>query len=112
MGPETDLPIDSTWTSSEEYVNSLLSFATTCHLFRNLCGGIHILDFLTRTPDLYSTVLPEEWRTWFELVDIDDVLHLLLHSNLDKFEDCEGEKKCGCQESRARGYPACPPLSL
>ena len=51
-------------------------------MFRNLCGGIHILDFLTRQPDLYSTVLPLEWRSWFDVVDIHDLLDLLFREDL------------------------------
>ncbi|KIX98571.1 uncharacterized protein Z520_05872 [Fonsecaea multimorphosa CBS 102226] len=79
------LPLDPVWTSEDEYIQSALTFATTSDLFRNLCGGVHILDFLTREPDLYTTVLPQEWRDWFDTVDIDDVLDLLLRNNLKDY---------------------------
>ncbi|KEF51507.1 uncharacterized protein A1O9_12424 [Exophiala aquamarina CBS 119918] len=72
------LPISPEWESEDQYIQSLLEFPTTSSLFHNLCGGVHILDFLTREPDLYTTVLPQEWRDWFDLVSIDDVLDLLL----------------------------------
>lgn len=80
------LPLHDVWKSEDEYVESLLSFATGSDLFRNLCGGVHILDFLTREPDLYTYVLPQEWRNWFERVTIDEVLDLLMRADLSKFE--------------------------
>src|SRR3984885_14146977 len=79
------LPIDPAWVNDDAYVSSLLSFATGSAVFRNLCGGIHILDFLTREPDLYTTVLPQEWRVWFDRVTVDDLLNLLLREDLAKF---------------------------
>lgn len=92
------LPLDPEWTSEDEYIKSLLTFATSSDLFRNLCGGVHILDFLTREPDLYTTVLPKEWRDWFDRVDIDDVLDLLLRQDVGRYanlqpEDCNGSSK-------------------
>ncbi|OCT52687.1 hypothetical protein CLCR_09788 [Cladophialophora carrionii] len=85
------LPLDPAWKSEDEYVQSVLSFATTSDLFRNLCGGVHILDFLTREPDLYTTVLPQEWRDWFERVDIDRVLDLLMRDDLARYADRKSE---------------------
>lgn len=81
--PVQSLPLDPFWPDEDTYVHSLLSFATESDLFRNLCGGVHILDFLTREPDLYSVVLPQEWRDWFDQVDVHDVLQLLLREDLD-----------------------------
>ncbi|EXJ93996.1 hypothetical protein A1O1_02389 [Capronia coronata CBS 617.96] len=81
------LPLLPEWSSEDEYVKSLLTFATSSDLFRNLCGGVHILDFLTREPDLYTTVLPKEWRDWFDLVSVDDVLDLLLRRDLTRLEN-------------------------
>jgi hypothetical protein len=78
------LPVDPAWANDDAYVSSLLSFATETDIFRNLCGGIHILDFLTREPDLYTTVVPQEWRAWFDRVTIDDLLNLLLREDLAK----------------------------
>ena len=101
------LPIDPAWDSDDAYVDSLLSFATSSDIFRNLCGGIHILDFLTREPDLYTTVLPQEWRGWFDRVPIDDVLELLLREDLQQF----GSSAPGERPSSWRGYEL-PPSSL
>ena len=83
--PRRGLPIEHSWDDDGTYVDSLLSFATGSDIFRNLCGGVHILDFLTREPDLYTTVLPQEWRGWFDQVAIENVLDLLLREDLQQF---------------------------
>lgn len=87
LHPGRGIPLPPGWSSEDEYVRSLLTFATNSDLFRNLCGGVHILDFLTREPDLYTTVLPQEWRDWFELVTVNDVLDLLLRKDLATYQD-------------------------
>lgn len=106
MKPDKPLPIDDSWQNTEEYVDSLLSFVCTSELFRNLCGGVHVLDFLTRMPDLYSWVLPEDWRAWFDEVEVFDILDLLLREDLDQFF-CENRT----EDARWRTYHA-PPKSL
>ena len=73
-----ELPLDPSWLTTEEYVDSLLNFITSSTLFQNLCGGVHVLDFLTRKPDIYSTVLPLAWREWFDHIDVHDLLQILL----------------------------------
>ena len=79
------LPIPHDFLDEEDYVNSLLDFATSHDLFQKLCGGVHILDFLTQEPDLYSTVIPLEWRNWFEMHEIPGILDLLMKEDLDGF---------------------------
>ena len=86
MSVPRSLPLSAEWADENSYVDSLLNFASNTELFRNLCGGIHVLDFLTREPDLYSTVLPGEWREWFEKVTTEDILDLLLRQDLDVFD--------------------------
>lgn len=83
MIPEKALPLHNEWENTEEYVESLLSFATSSTLFRNLCGGVHILEFLTREPDLFSTLFPEDWREFFDQHAIGDILDLLLRENIE-----------------------------
>src|SRR5277367_2438290 len=83
MAPSTSLPIPDDFKDSEEYVESLLQFATTSTLFQTLCGGVHILDFFTRDPGLYDTVLPEEWRSWLMDCGSMELLDLLMRHNLD-----------------------------
>lgn len=104
MRPKQPLPIDASWNDADEYVDSLLNFISTTTLFQNLCGGVHILDFLTRKPGLYDTILPQEWRAWFELMTIEDVLDLLLR------EDLRSLKPIDPEHSRTwRGHQAPPP---
>jgi hypothetical protein len=105
-GNRMGLPVSSDWKSEDQYVQSLLTFATTSNLFHNLCGGVHILDFLTREPDLYTTVLPQEWREWFDLVTIHDVLELLLRHDIGQLQ----QQSTGTNES-SKDAPM-PPRSL
>ncbi|KAF1935611.1 hypothetical protein EJ02DRAFT_460240 [Clathrospora elynae] len=74
MGPDTHLPLPAKFTDTDQYVDSLLQFTTTSWLHQTLCGGVHILDFYTRSPDLYSHILPQSWREWFKTRDIMDIL--------------------------------------
>ncbi|KAL1635791.1 hypothetical protein SLS56_001486 [Neofusicoccum ribis] len=90
MGPDQPLPLPAEWEQSaggggaEAFVESLLRFGTTSTTLRTLCGGVHILDFLTREPDLYSLVLPAGWRDYFARDDVDvaAVLDLLMRRDL------------------------------
>lgn len=90
MAPKYPLPLPEEWEDVDTYLDSLLAFSTSNQLFINLCGGVHILDFLTREPDLYSTLLPEDWRRFFDAHDVYDILHLLLREDLSTF-DCSRE---------------------
>ncbi|OJD13415.1 hypothetical protein AJ78_06124 [Emergomyces pasteurianus Ep9510] len=83
MRPENPLPLPSCWSDTDTYVSSLLTFATTSTIFRNLCGGVHILDFLTRVPDLYTTVIPQDWRQFFTHHDIGPILDLLMREDVE-----------------------------
>lgn len=83
MPPRRALPLGDSWPDEDAYVDSLLGFVTSSDILHNLCGGIHILDFLTRKPDLYTTVLPQEWRAWFDQVDIEEVLDVLLRDDVE-----------------------------
>ena len=87
MGPEQPLPLPREFIDPKAYVESLLSFGTSSQLFQTLCGGVHILDFFTRSPDLYTLVLPEDWREWFKSVDVADLLDFLMREDLDVFSD-------------------------
>lgn len=116
MPVQYPLPLSHDFDNAEAYVESLLSFITSSDLFQKLCGGVHILDFLTREPDLYSTVIPEEWRTWFQLHDISAILDLLMKEDGDLLEslrssiDTLSAEKQGTN-STWRNAP-CPPASL
>ncbi|KAJ4993581.1 hypothetical protein SVAN01_01129 [Stagonosporopsis vannaccii] len=87
MGPEQPLPLPAEFDNVDDYVASLLNFSTSSWLLQTLCGGVHVLDFYTRTPDLYSTILPQPWRDWFKDRDIMHVLDLLMREDLTQFDD-------------------------
>src|SRR5690606_18003221 len=94
--PQNILPIDPSFSSVDEYIDSLIAFSRN-ELIQRFVGGVHILDFFTRDApnDLYSRVLPEEWRTYFAEIDIEDILDILMRKSLDKI-DINGSK---CPES-------------
>ena len=82
MSAASPLPLSGDFSGAEEYVESLLLFISSCELFQRLCGGVHVLDFLTKEPDLYSTVLPQQWREWFQSHDISGILDLLMREDI------------------------------
>nr|KMM67525.1 hypothetical protein CPAG_03859 [Coccidioides posadasii RMSCC 3488] len=87
MIPKKPLPLADEWEDPDSYVKSLLSFATSSVLWSNLCGGVHILDFLTRQPDIYSTIIPADWREFFDCHEIRDIVDLLLRENIGPFRE-------------------------
>lgn len=91
MGPDTPLPLPAQFAHAEDFIESLLNFTTSSWLLQTLCGGVHILDFYTRSPELYSLVLPQSWRDWFKARDIMDILDLLMREDLAQFEDSAPE---------------------
>ncbi|KAJ1329071.1 methyltransferase [Microdochium nivale] len=83
MPPTKPLPFPECWSSTEEYVENLLEFATTTDLFQILCGGVHILDFFTGDPGLFHTAIPQEWRTYLVRTEPMLLLDLLMRDDLD-----------------------------
>ena len=116
MPVDCPLPINPDFDNAETYVESLLSFVTSSELFQYLCGGVHILDFLTQEPDLYSTVFPEDWRVWFQLHDVSAILDLLMKEDdnvltiLISSIDTSSAEKQGTNPTWRNG--PCPPTSL
>ncbi|KAL3460020.1 methyltransferase domain-containing protein [Aspergillus heterothallicus] len=111
MSASRSLPLPDEWTDPDAYVEALLSFATSSDLFRHLCGGIHMLDFLTREPDLYTTLLPEDWRAFFELHEIGDIIDLMLREDIEPFFVAYKQGN-GDATLQWRGVAALPPLTL
>ncbi|OMP85666.1 hypothetical protein BK809_0004337 [Diplodia seriata] len=108
MGPDEPLPLPADFAGDADgYVSALLRFGTTSTALRTLCGGVHILDFFTRSPDLYALVLPAEWRAWFARDDVDvmGVLDLLMRTDLAVFDDDEAA-------TGREGWGERPPESL
>ena len=89
MKPQRPLPFSEKFESVEEYIRSVLSFVTSSELFKNVCGGVHILEFLTQDPDLYTSLLPSDWRQFFETVDMAEILDLFLRDDLTLFGESE-----------------------
>jgi hypothetical protein len=115
LGPPISIPLPRDFTDVESYVESLLHFSTSSALFQALCGGVHILDFFTQSPDLYSQILPTEWRTWFKKLDIHDLLDLLMREDLDHFgTSLNEEQHANGQYTNATQWrnSSSPPLSL
>ncbi|KAL4886194.1 methyltransferase domain-containing protein [Aspergillus karnatakaensis] len=110
MSATRGLPLSDEWTDPDAYVEALLSFATSSDLFRHLCGGVHMLDFLTREPDLYTTLLPEDWRKFFEHHSIGDIIDLCLRDDIDSLFEAYKQGNVAGQEWR--GVAVLPPLSL
>ena len=121
MAPAKALPLSPGFADEEAYVESLLKFITSGRLFQQLCGGVHILDFLTKEPDLYSTLLPGDWKDCFKVHGISDILDLLMREDLSQFgielDSCTPPKQCDAifmnaeSGGRWRNGPS-PPLSL
>ena len=113
---ECPLPLNPGFDNAEAYVESLLSFLTSSELFQNICGGVHILDFLTKEPDLYCTLLPEEWRLWFLSHNIPTILDLFIKEDDHLLEllkisiDTVPAEKQGTKSTWRDG--PCPPKSL
>ncbi|KAJ5087125.1 hypothetical protein N7456_010741 [Penicillium angulare] len=110
MSSKRPLPIDETWGDPDAYIEALLSFSTTSALFMNLCGGVHMVDFLTREPDFYTTLLPEDWRTFFDQHDVQHVINLLLREDIDHLRGVQGS--IADRDSLTWNGAAFPPQTL
>ncbi|KAK3707314.1 hypothetical protein LTR37_012158 [Vermiconidia calcicola] len=93
MGPDKPLPYNSAFfNNADSYVDSLLHFIGTNELLQTLCGGVHLLDFFTSDPDLYSRILPQEWRDFFaQCGSMMDLLDLFMREDLEQFS-AEGDQ--------------------
>lgn len=99
MGRDEALPISDDFASADEYVDSLLSFASSTDIFQILCGGVHILDFFTSDPGLFYWAIPAEWQSFLLECDSMALLELLMRADLSE------------PHSPARGWPE-PPESF
>ncbi|KAI1821990.1 methyltransferase domain-containing protein [Xylaria intraflava] len=83
MIPSKPLPYPDCWATPEEYVDNLLQFVTTSDTFQILCGGVHVLDFFTSDPGLFSSVVPDEWQPWLLQCDPMLLLDVLMREDID-----------------------------
>ena len=105
------VPFSPHFVDVDQYLESMLCFITSSDLFQHLCGGVHILEFLTQEPDLYETLLPEEWRQFFDSHDMPQILDLLLREDLTSFEDLIPRAEGTGNNLHRRNKPI-PPASL
>lgn len=110
MKPSKPLPFPSHFADVDVYIESLLFFATSSEIFQSLCGGVHVLEFLTREPDLYASLLPEEWRQFFDGHDVSDILDLLMRFDLSTFS--RSQAYSNQQEDTGWRSGRIPPSSL
>ena len=83
MGPEPALPYNNeAFSSVDSYVDSLLDLVSSNTLLRTFCGGVHVLDFFTSDPDLYTRLIPQGWRDFFAQHQVMDILDLLMREDL------------------------------
>jgi len=82
MAPIKPLPHSPEFQNADEYVDSLLKFCAASTVFQTLCGGVHILDFFTREPSLFHSVIPEDWREWLMARDSMALLDFLMRDDL------------------------------
>ncbi len=105
MGPDQPLPYNEQYfDDADSYVASLLDFAGHDDLLQTLCGGVHLLDFFTSDPDLYSKILPLEWRDFFAQHEMTELLDLFMREDLEPLIKREANDQW-------RGGPL-PPASL
>ncbi|EME82391.1 uncharacterized protein MYCFIDRAFT_138437 [Pseudocercospora fijiensis CIRAD86] len=92
LGPEQPLPYSDDFASTDEYVDSLLSFVGGDDLLRVLCGGVHILDFFTTEPSLYDRTLPPDWTSFFaQQEDTFEIVNLLIRSDISIYNSAHPE---------------------
>ncbi|KAG7116275.1 Methyltransferase-like protein 25 like [Verticillium longisporum] len=89
MRPERPLPYSDDFTSPEDYVSSLLTFANTCDTFQMFAGGVHLLDFFTNDRSLYEMSLPADWQPYILAQEPMDFVDLLLRRDLDALPEAE-----------------------
>ncbi|KAL9578710.1 MAG: hypothetical protein Q9212_005550 [Teloschistes hypoglaucus] len=94
------VPFPECFSDVDEYVESTLDFISSSELFQKICGGVHILEFLTQDPDLYTALLPSDWRQFFESRDLVAILDLLLRDGLPSQEPSGRSAAPFYQESR------------
>ncbi|KAL8727669.1 MAG: hypothetical protein Q9166_005905 [cf. Caloplaca sp. 2 TL-2023] len=106
--PSKPMPFPIQFADDDEYIESMLSFITSSELFQHLCGGVHILEFITQEPDLYTALLPHDWRRFFESHDVSGILDLLMREDLSAFE----MSKCAAEPAWHSSNGIEPPVPL
>ncbi|KAK9356326.1 methyltransferase domain-containing protein [Lipomyces doorenjongii] len=71
-------PLPPRFSSVDEYLSSLAEFYLNPFV-QSLAGGVHILNFFLSSPDLFEDTLPEQWVTFFDQAELDDILDFLIY---------------------------------
>ncbi|KAI3396443.1 hypothetical protein diail_12163 [Diaporthe ilicicola] len=82
MPPRKPLPVSDEFGTAEDYVSSLLDFASRCDLFQILCGGVHINEIFNE-PGLFQWVFEPDWQEFFMKCDPMVLLDFLLRADPD-----------------------------
>ncbi|KKA29029.1 hypothetical protein TD95_002185 [Thielaviopsis punctulata] len=82
MIPDRPLPCSEEFDTPDAYIEALLHFVSTNHLFQLLCGGVHILDFFTTDPGLFQAVVPEDWQAFLMACPPMKLLDILMRDDL------------------------------
>lgn len=92
IAPTCPLPLqDSECSDVDGYIDELLDFVSNTRvpdsrLLQLLIGGVHILDFFARSPDLYASVILDSWRAWFDQFDdVQPIIDFLLRDPVDSW---------------------------
>lgn len=86
MRPPSGLPLPQGFSDADTYVSELLDFVSSHELWQLLTGGVHILDFFTKTPEFYSWLFNEHWRNFCDQHELEDILDFVLREDLGQFE--------------------------
>src|SRR5437870_3617268 len=89
MIPEKPLPFSDEFSSTEEYIESLLQYVTTSTQMQTLCGGVHVMDFFTSEPSIFYAALPDEWHSFILKCDPMKFLDFLLRQDLENITSIE-----------------------
>ncbi|TGJ85759.1 hypothetical protein E0Z10_g3000 [Xylaria hypoxylon] len=104
MIPSKPLPYPDCWATPEDYVDNLLQFVTTSEIFQILCGGVHVLDFFTSEPGLFSSVVPDEWQPWLLQCDSMRLLDILIREDVDSLPDPQPPESLSRYIKDIRGF--------
>ncbi|ROT39323.1 hypothetical protein SODALDRAFT_332760 [Sodiomyces alkalinus F11] len=83
MIPDKPLPYGDEFSSVEEYVDSLLEFASTADMFQLFAGGVHLNDLFISERSLFEMSVPEDWQPYILSLEPMGFVDLLLRDDLN-----------------------------
>ncbi|KAM3554727.1 hypothetical protein MY1884_005988 [Beauveria asiatica] len=91
MPPSKPLPCSDEFATPEEYVEELLSFASTSDTWQILCGAVHVVDFFITEPGLFYAALPAEWHAFLLSQDVMRLLDFFVRDDPDTATFADGQ---------------------